>query len=67
MNNVKEIPKVITPDPITETDEREEDQASPGSPEPPAYNEAIHLPPDVVDPNEVIGEEPVVEETTSNA
>ena len=63
MSNVKEVPKVITPDPITETDEKEEDQVSPGSADPPAYDEAVHY---ALEHSEVI-EEPVSEELTNNA
>ena len=60
MNNVKDIPKVITTDPITETDEREEDEqeeVSPGSPNPPAYDDAVMFPSKPEDVHGVIKEE----------
>lgn len=45
----KEVPKavpVLATETITETDEREEDQASPGTPDPPAYEEAVKFYPE---------------------
>ena len=65
MNNVKDIPKVLTTDPITETDEREEDEqneVSPGSPDPPAYNDAVQFPSKPEDAHGVIKEESGEEE-----
>ena len=65
MNNVKDIPKVITTDPITETDEREEEQeeeVSPGSPDPPAYDDAIKFGSGPEDVHDVIKEESAEED-----
>ena len=65
MNNTKEIPKVITTDPITETDEREEEEqeeVSLGSPDPPAYDDAVKFASGPEDVHDVIKEESAEED-----